>query len=575
MRIATALLIGGALAGAGCRGRAMTKNDSGAGGAAGGAEVAPPRGKAIALVYTSNVQGEYERCGCPVHPLGGLARRAAEVDRIRGESDGVISVDAGDLFLPAEGAKKEAKAPAPSEIERRARLLAAAYARMGVTAFSPGERDLALGAPLLRRVLAEAKVPAVSANLEDLDGQPLFDADRIVDVAGVRVGIFGVTAMSPPDEGKMKSWGVVVRDPVEAARKEVATLRARGARSVVALVHVGGTPDSKRLLAAVPGIDWAVLGHSGMNLDDPESVGGARMLEAMSLGKNLGRLDLHVVQGGGAGPWAARGARAQLQTILADHRHQIAEYHQRLTSSPPPETSLRKYYEQRVAELTGAVERETRELAALPPRVTGNWFENRIVPLDTTMPDQPGVAALVAVYDRESERLAAAGKPVGIPTAAPRRGGMADETGPPTATYVGTDRCATCHAPALAMWKTTKHAHALATLEQAHRARSPECVPCHVTGYLLPGGPTDLAAATKQFADVGCEACHGPGSNHVDAARTLAAGSSPEKAATARSAIARQVPAAVCLGCHTPDQTNNGFDYNAFVPAILGPGHGR
>jgi hypothetical protein len=540
--------------------------------AVGIAEGPPSRGRVIALVYTSNVQGEYERCGCPVHPLGGLARRAAEVDEIRAESDGVISVDAGDLFLPAETAKAPARPPAPSEVERRARLLAAAYARLGVTAFSPGERDLALGAPLLRRVLSEAEVPAVSANLEEPGGRPLFDADRIVEVAGVRVGIFGVTALSPPDEAKTKAWGVVVRDPVEAAKREVAALRARGARIVVALVHVGGTPDSKRLLAAVPGIDWAVLGHSGMNLEDPEPVGGARMLEAMSMGKHLGRLDLHVVEGDGAGPWTARGARAQLQTILADHRGQLADYRQRLAGTPAP--SLGKYYEQRVAELSRAVDRETRQLAVMPPRVTGNWFENRIIPLDTTTPDQPGVAALVAAYDRESERLAAAGKPVGIPTAAPRKAGL-DDAPPPTARYVGTDACAACHAPALAMWKTTKHAHALATLEQAHRARSPECVPCHVTGYLLPGGPKDIAAATRHFADVGCEACHGPGSNHVEAARALAAGASPEAAATARSAISRPVPPSVCLGCHTPDQTNQGFDYKAFLPAVLGPGHGR
>ena len=42
---------------------------------------------------------------------------------------------------------------------------------MGVTAVSPGESDLALGAPLLRRVLADAKVArVVSANLVDPEG---------------------------------------------------------------------------------------------------------------------------------------------------------------------------------------------------------------------------------------------------------------------------------------------------------------------------------------------------------------------------------------------------------------------
>jgi hypothetical protein len=40
-------------------------------------EAPPPRGKVVSLVYTSNVGGEYQRCGCAVTPIGGLARRAA------------------------------------------------------------------------------------------------------------------------------------------------------------------------------------------------------------------------------------------------------------------------------------------------------------------------------------------------------------------------------------------------------------------------------------------------------------------------------------------------------------------
>jgi hypothetical protein len=111
------------------------------------------------------------------------------------------------------------------------------------------------------------------------------------------------------------------------------------------------------------------------------------------------------------------------------------------------------------------------------------------------------------------------------------------------------------------VWLTTKHAHALGTLEKAHRAHSPECVPCHVTGYLRPGGTADLDVAISRFANVGCESCHGPGGAHV-------------QAASKRDTIARKVPASVCLGCHTPDQTNQGFDYAAFLPSILGQGHG-
>jgi len=538
------------------------------------AAMAPPRGKKIALVYTSNVHGEYEHCGCPVHPTGGLARRAAEVDAVRADSDAVISVDAGDLFLPAREAHAGFRAPAASELERRARLIATAYARLGVTAFSPGEGDLALGAPLLARVLADAKVPVVSANLVDARGRALFAPDRIVDAAGVRVGIFGVTAVSPDAPARLRTWGVEARDPAAAARTEVASLRARGARIVVALVHVGGTLDSKRLVEAAPGIDWAVLGHSGLNLEAPEPVGGARMLEAMSMGKNLGVLELHVVAGDGAGPYADRGARAQLQTILLDHRHQIAEYEQRLAPAAPGQPdagplapSLRAYYGKRALALELAIARETRALADMPARVSGNWFDNRIVPLDTAVPDQPGVGTLVAAYNRQSERLAAAGKPVGIQALPPDEPPPPPHVGPAAdapaveVTYEGAAACAACHEPAVDFWRTTKHAHALATLEKAHRARDPACIGCHVTGYFQPGGTTDLEVATSRLADVGCEACHGPASAHV--------------AAADKKAFPSTVPASVCLGCHTPDQTNNGFDYPSFVAAITGPGHAR
>jgi hypothetical protein len=562
---ARAALVGAALLVAlgGCRGRR---------GAAGGAvsidaatdgrAAEAKRGRFISLVYSSNDLSEYERCGCPVHPLGGLARRAAEIDRVRGESDGVLVVDAGDLFLPAEEKVKGAK-PADGEVERRGRLLAAAYARMGVAAFTPGERDLALGLERLRRLLAEAKVPVVSANLVDLAGRRPWAADRLIEIAGTRIGVFGVTAASPPDEARLRAWGFVARDPAAAARDEVASLRARGARLVVALVHVGGTPDSKRLLAAAPGIDWAVLGHSGMNLEDPELVtGGARLLEAMTLGKHLGRLDLHVIDE--TGPFVDRGARAQLETILADHAGQIAEYEQRVPATENP--TLRAYYGQRLVDLRAALERERRAFAVMPAAVTGNWWQNRILPLDTSVPDQPGVAALVAAYDRQSERLAVERRPVGLAPAGSTAPGGPPARPPgneprPAARYVGSEACARCHPAAVAVWKETKHARALATLEAAHRARSPECVPCHVTGYLRPGGPTELAVATARFADVGCESCHGPGSTHVDAT-------------VKRGNIARQVPASVCLGCHTPDQTNDGFEYARFLPAVVGPGHG-
>jgi hypothetical protein len=480
-----------------------------------------------------------------------VARRATVIDRARDEADAVLVLDAGDLFLPEPESLRGGKRPDPGEIERRARLLAAAYGRIGTTALLPGERDLALGLPLLRRLAGRARLPLVAANLFGRDGKRLFDADRIVDAGGVEVGLFGVTAAPTPDDAAaFAAAGIEARDPVAAARDAVARLRARGAQLIIALVHAGDGNANRKLVAAVPGIDWAVLGHSGLNLELPEKAGGARLLEAMSKGKHVGRLDLHVV--GGKLAFTDRGERAEIETILADHRRQLTEYDKRLGETDP--ATLRDYYEQRHKEIEAAIARESELLARLPATISGSWFENRIIPLDAGTPDQQGVAVLVGAYNKESEARA-----VGLGNETPRPAPATPAAA--RAGYIGTAACGGCHAPALAQWKTTKHARALAALARIGRDRDPSCVGCHVTGYLQPGGPASVAGAHERFANVGCESCHGPGSKH---------GAALDK----RGTLGRAVPEAVCRGCHTIDVTGGEFDYQKFRQAIVGPGHG-
>jgi 2',3'-cyclic-nucleotide 2'-phosphodiesterase (5'-nucleotidase family) len=344
---------------------------------------AAPRGRELAVLYTSNLLGKYAPCHCVVAPLGGLARRATIVRRARAEADGTVVVDAGDLFLP-EGT--------PAETDRQARLLAGGLGAVGLDAFTPGEGDLAIGVPRLKKVTAAFKLPIVSANLYGRDGERLFAADRLVDAAGVRVGIFGVSAPATAEvANRWRADGILARDPADAAREEVAALRARGAAVVIALVHAGTPAENRRLVAAVPGIDWAVLGHSALNLESPETAGTARLLEAQSEGKNVGRLDLHVVDG--TRTFADRGERAELAAVLTDHRRQLGDTDHGLGQLDP--ASLEAYYQQRRRNLEAAIARESAALARLPTTLTGSWFENRIVPLDASVPDDPAVGKLV------------------------------------------------------------------------------------------------------------------------------------------------------------------------------------
>jgi hypothetical protein len=128
-------------------------------------------------------------------------------------------------------------------------------------------------------------------------------------------------------------------------------------------------------------------------------------------------------------------------------------------------------------------------------------------------------------------------------------------------TYSSTAMCASCHQSQVAQWRTTDHGHAFATLQAKGHDREPLCIGCHMTGFLLPGGPQNFETARTQFTDVGCEACHGPSVEHVV---------SVDK----HKGTSRKVDPLVCLGCHTPDQNLGDFVVADAMKEVVGPGHG-
>jgi len=106
--------------------------------------------------------------------------------------------------------------------------------------------------------------------------------------------------------------------------------------------------------------------------------------------------------------------------------------------------------------------------------------------------------------------------------------------------YTGSKSCKGCHKYEYDKWSTKSHAHAYATLERVGSELDPECVGCHVVGLKYEGGFVSVQE-TGDLMDVGCEVCHGPGSEHI---KTLG------KAETT-------APRLDCVDCHTPENSGN------------------
>jgi hypothetical protein len=123
-------------------------------------------------------------------------------------------------------------------------------------------------------------------------------------------------------------------------------------------------------------------------------------------------------------------------------------------------------------------------------------------------------------------------------------------TPPADQTYVGKTKCASCHLAANTSWKKTKHCtDAFAKLPAKYKA-DPKCLTCHSTGYGTPTGFKD-EASTPNLAGTTCEACHGPGSKHADAAKPfLLKKPTPDEEKMVRGTIYKVLPQNVCIRCH-------------------------
>jgi len=85
--------------------------------------------------------------------------------------------------------------------------------------------------------------------------------------------------------------------------------------------------------------------------------------------------------------------------------------------------------------------------------------------------------------------------------------------------YIGSKSCAECHEKEYATFiKYSKKAHSWKgiskMLPKLEADEQQSCYTCHTTGYKQ-GGFVSYAQ-TPDFADVGCETCHGPGQKHAE-----------------------------------------------------------
>ena len=286
----------------------------------------------------------------------GLALAAQAIARARDEADNVLLFDNGD-FLTGNPLGELLATESGHGADHP---VIAAMNATGYDAVALGNHEFNHGLPFLIGALDQARFPVVAANLtclDDLHGHsrlshrrprwpvpPFVILDRQMrDRSGrphaLRIGVAGFL---PP---QIVQWDathlrgrVAARDIVATAAEVVPRLRAAGADLVVALCHSGigsalhadGMENAAVPLAALPGVDVVITGHSHLVFPGPDFAGqpgvdaeagtiaGKPAVMAGANGSHLGVIDLVLMRDGGR--WRVKGHSVEARRVAANAR---------------------------------------------------------------------------------------------------------------------------------------------------------------------------------------------------------------------------------------------------------------
>lgn len=222
--------------------------------------------------------------------LGGVARRATLISKLKKDASRVLVLDAGDTFQGTPLFNFFSGEPDYLTMDQA-----------GYDATTVGNHDLDLGLDNLKKQAQGRSFKIISTNvLDPKTGKPIFVGTHVFERSGLKIGVFGVlgdAALLAVAEKYRKDIKFV--SPYEIAQKTADSLRKQS--DLVVMLSHSGLAEDLDLASKIKGIDVIVGGHSHSKLEQPKEVVNGDwktlVVQGFQWGEYLGKLDLKVENG--------------------------------------------------------------------------------------------------------------------------------------------------------------------------------------------------------------------------------------------------------------------------------------
>lgn len=249
-----------------------------------GALVAPGAAPELELLYTGDVIGYIEDCGCHLNPAGGLARRAWLLNQLTTNypETPFILLDSGNF----------SDNPTESGDIRTAALLTS-MKKLGYKAINVGERDLDSGYDDFEKRTQGLGIAFVSTNIvKQGTSDPVFPPYTVIDTKGtsgqpIRIGVLGISRYNPVwQKAGPGGSNLGLLAGGEMIKKYLPEVRAKS--DIVVLLASIPKDDAHDLAKRFPDLDLILGAYGGIFNAVEENEGRVRIYYTGNQGKRVG-----------------------------------------------------------------------------------------------------------------------------------------------------------------------------------------------------------------------------------------------------------------------------------------------
>ncbi len=230
----------------------------------------------LKIVFIGQAHAALYPCDCPLDRVGGLARRAAAIERLRGESEDVLVLEAGSSFAFGEEDLNKQDFDAD---QRRTTIYLDGLALMNYDAVLAGNKEFGLGLDFLKK---HKGLPFVASNIKDFQKSYI-----IKDYGWIKVGVIGFSDVLGRHDLESR-WTA----PSSVLKKVIAELKRKGVNFIVLLSELNPKEDEELLKNNI-GIDLVINGTHSLGSVALTAVGNAIYLKTWWQARRVGVLTLN------------------------------------------------------------------------------------------------------------------------------------------------------------------------------------------------------------------------------------------------------------------------------------------